>query len=67
MPQLVCGNGIKMDEFDILIPIGSITGDPIGVRRYMKIKRNQYNTSTCESVLLKQDGTEYKNPYCREV
>jgi len=49
------------------IPLGSITGDPIGVRRYMVIDSNDSRTAVSETVLLKQDGTEYKSPYQRIV
>jgi hypothetical protein len=43
-----------------LIPVGSVTGDPKGVRRYMEIDTEHSVTGACRTVLLNPDGTEYK-------
>jgi hypothetical protein len=51
-------NGIKL-----LIPLGSITGDPIGVRRYTEIDPSNQITAISKNVLILPDGSEYKNPY----
>lgn len=50
-----------------LIPLGSITGDPIGVKRYMVIDANSWCTSVSETICLLPDGREWKNPSCRET
>ena len=45
----------------LLIPVGSLTGDPMGSRRFMVVDEGSRATTASESVLLNQDGTEY-NP-----
>ncbi|MFA6258233.1 MAG: hypothetical protein WCX79_00875 [Candidatus Paceibacterota bacterium] len=51
-------NGIKL-----LIPVGSITGDPIGSRRYMEVDPTNYSNSVSRNILILPDGSEWVNLY----
>ena len=44
----------------LLIPLGSITGDPIGVKRYMVVDEEKRVTSVSETICLREDGSIWK-------
>jgi hypothetical protein len=43
--------------FKQLVPVGSITGDPIGMRRYMVVDPQNSSTSAAETICISQDGS----------
>jgi hypothetical protein len=45
-----------------LVLLGSITGDPFGVKRYMVVDSKEQSTAVSETILLRPDGTEYVSP-----
>ena len=45
----------------MLIPLGSITGDPIGAKRYMVIDDQNLCTGACETILVGADGKEIED------
>jgi hypothetical protein len=56
-----------MNGFKQLLPVGSITGDPIGARRYAAFDPHEQSTAVSETIALMPDGTECTNPYYRRM